>query len=197
MLGLFRRTTPPSPRSSEATSAARSARASSLTSDGYPSVKTTSPVAPSTSGMFITVLRIFALRLVLVSSSSVRRIPENSANSGSTFLASPAWNDPMESTAGSVGSTVLPTSCIRASTVLHAIATTSSPLCGSAPCAPLPRIAQSNMSDAARTMPLCTPTLPAGRVGSQCSANAALASSPSSSPSSIMGSAPPDVSSAG
>jgi hypothetical protein len=103
--------------------------------------------------MFITVRRIFAFRATLVSCFSVRRIPENSTRSGSTFLALPPWKEPMDRTAGSAGDTVRPTSSWRAVTTLQAAAITSSPLWGSAPWVPLPLTTQSNMSDAALKAP--------------------------------------------
>ena len=78
------------------------------------------------------------------SSVKVRTVPWISQDSGTTLVASPVWIMVTEITPASMGRLLRVMMVWKACTIWQATGTGSMPLCGSAACAPLPRMVMRN-----------------------------------------------------
>ena len=103
----------------------------------------------------------------------------------------------MVTTPASTGSTLRATMDCSAETICAAITIGSLPLCGMAPCAPLPVTVMVMLATAAMTGPTFQANCPAGRLGQLWMPKTRFMGKRSNSPSFTIASPPPKFSSAG
>jgi len=124
-------------------------------------------------------------------------VPWISQLSGITLLASPAWIIVTEITAVSIGRLLRVTMVWKACTIWQATGTGSTPLCGSAACAPLPTMVILNSLELAIIGPGVSANWPTFMPGQLCMPKMASIGNLSNRPSFIISRAPPPPSSAG